>query len=156
MKPVHQTIVDQKIGNCLSAALASILELDLNDVPDFMRFFGGNGFDRAVHLWLESQGWAWLRVCMPREREPEPARGRLPDCGDEIRFHPLPEGVLCLATGRSPRGPWYHSVVGHITGGFNFELIHDPFPDGPGLDGLPTCIEFLIPRNPANMKRIQA
>jgi hypothetical protein len=76
----------------------------------------------------------------------------LPDTGTEIVHHPLPEGegVLCLATGKSPRGEYCHSVVGRMVG-FNFELLHDPHPSGEGIEGLPLCIEFLVPLNPAKM-----
>jgi hypothetical protein len=78
--------------------------------------------------------------------------GRPPDTGTEIVHHPLPdgEGVLCLATGKSPRGEHCHSVVGRMVG-FNFELLHDPHPSGEGIEGLPICIEFLVPVDPAAM-----
>jgi hypothetical protein len=35
MKPVFQTVIDEVKGNCLVACIASILELDIEDVPDF-------------------------------------------------------------------------------------------------------------------------
>lgn len=136
MKPVQQTIIDKDKGNCLSACLASLLELPLEEVPNFVWHFKNN-FGDAVQLWLRARGFAWLRIRMPKEIK----------TGDDIRFHALPE-VLCLATGKSPRGDYFHSVVGRITGGHNFELVHDPHPSGKGLDGMPTCVEFLIPVDP--------
>lgn len=36
MKPVKQTIIDKDNGNCLQAAVASILELELYEVPHFI------------------------------------------------------------------------------------------------------------------------
>jgi len=36
MKKVYQTIVDPNIGNCMQAAIASLFELELNDVPNFI------------------------------------------------------------------------------------------------------------------------
>lgn len=136
MKEVKQTIIDTDRGNCLSACLASILELDIEEVPNFVWHFK-NEFDDAVQLWLAARGYAWLRIRMPKEIK----------TGDDIRFHALPR-VLCLATGKSPRGDYYHSVVGEIVDGYNFRLVHDPHPDGTGLDGPPVCVEFLIPRDP--------
>lgn len=136
MKEVYQTIIDKDKGNCLSAALASILELDIEEVPNFVWHFK-NSFDGAVQLWLRARGFAWLRIRMPKKIA----------TGDDIRWHSIPE-VLCLATGKSPRGDYYHTVVGRIAGGHNFELIHDPHPDGAGLDGQPVCVEFLIPVDP--------
>lgn len=35
MKKVYQTIVDKHVGNCTQAAIASLLNLELNDVPNF-------------------------------------------------------------------------------------------------------------------------
>lgn len=56
MKKVYQTIVDQGNGNCLQATTASILDLELKDVPHFLEFgdkwfieywnfFKGHGYD---------------------------------------------------------------------------------------------------------------
>jgi hypothetical protein len=145
MKPVFQTIIDSKRGNCLSAGLASVLELPIEQVPNFIADHGED-FQKAVNDWLAPQGLAWLRIIMPREIPATPdhlGRGRHPDSGDELRFHPMPE-TECLATGKSPRGEWCHTVVGKLVD-FNFIMVHDPHPDGTGLDGLPLCIEFLVP-----------
>lgn len=46
MKPVKQTDTGQETGNCLQAAFASILELELHEVPDF----GNMGDDWWLHL----------------------------------------------------------------------------------------------------------
>lgn len=154
MKPVFQTIIDEKRGNCLSAALASILEIDLAAVPNFMEIAGTDGdFHSLVDEWLASKGWAWFRTIELRQDRGEGklAVGRLPEHGAEMIRHRVAEGVFCLATGKSPRGEWCHSVVGRMVGGFNFELLHDPHPSGAGLDGLPVCIEFLVPLDPARM-----
>lgn len=36
MKKVYQTLVDNKRGNCMQAAVASLLELELEQVPNFI------------------------------------------------------------------------------------------------------------------------
>jgi len=36
MKPVYQTVIDPDKGNCMQAALASLFELELEEVPDFV------------------------------------------------------------------------------------------------------------------------
>jgi hypothetical protein len=152
MKPVFQTVMDANRGNCLSAAIASILELDIAEVPNFEVLNGD--FMARVNEWLRPRGYAWFRAIQPRLSRGEGLQdvGRPPDTGAEIVHHPLPdgEGVLCLATGKSPRGEHCHSVVGRMVG-FNFELLHDPHPSGEGIEGLPICIEFLVPVNPAAM-----
>lgn len=38
MKKIYQTIVDKNVGNCAQAAIASLLELELNEVPNFKEY----------------------------------------------------------------------------------------------------------------------
>lgn len=38
MKKVYQTIVDKGNGNCMQAVVASLFELELNEVPHFLNF----------------------------------------------------------------------------------------------------------------------
>jgi predicted RND superfamily exporter protein len=44
MKPVYQTVVDKGLGNCMQAAIASMFELELDDVPNFV-------------LWADNLEW---------------------------------------------------------------------------------------------------
>lgn len=59
MKKVFQTIVDKGNGNCLQAAVASLFELELKDVPHFLEagdqwylslsnFYNSKGYDCCV------------------------------------------------------------------------------------------------------------
>jgi len=52
-----------------------------------------------------------------------------------------------LAAGKSPRGDYRHVVVGKINQ-VDFELVHDPYPDGSGLEGKPLWIGLFISINP--------
>jgi len=56
MKKVYQTIVDKDHGNCMQAVVASLFELELDEVPNFielgdnwmitmMKFFEDRGYD---------------------------------------------------------------------------------------------------------------
>lgn len=36
MKKIYQTVIDKGTGNCMQAAVASLFELPLNDVPNFI------------------------------------------------------------------------------------------------------------------------
>ena len=38
MKPILQTVIDEGIGNCMQAAVASMLEVQLSDIPNFMDY----------------------------------------------------------------------------------------------------------------------
>jgi hypothetical protein len=52
MKPVDQTIIDKDRGDCMRACIASMLELDLSQVPNFLAF---------GRLWYNMM-WAFLGV----------------------------------------------------------------------------------------------
>jgi len=51
MKPVFQTRYGEGKGNCFQAALASVLELELEEVPDFVNVYQDDWF-KEVERWL--------------------------------------------------------------------------------------------------------
>ena len=53
MKPVDQTRFGCPGGNCYQAVIASILELDLEEVPDFMNM--GSGMTEALYKWCSER-----------------------------------------------------------------------------------------------------
>lgn len=66
LKPVYQTIFGKTNGNCFAACIASILEMDLEDVPHFCR--GDNPewmFD--LNEWLYQFGLGALTVAFQDE-----------------------------------------------------------------------------------------
>lgn len=86
MKPVDQTKLHSESvnGNCFAAALASIFELPIDDVPDFV---GDRWWFDFVN-WLNSNGW------------------------DVIRWDNKIELLgIYLVAGKSPRGDFDHVVV---------------------------------------------
>lgn len=101
MKPVFQNTFGQGKGNCLSAAIASLLEICVDDVPNFA--LHGDGFWVEVSRWMAERNMGRIKI--------EP---------DGIK----PEGYH-LITVISPRGNFHHSLVG-----FKGEPVHDPFPGG--------------------------
>lgn len=87
MIPQTQTIFaddpDGVYGNCMQAAIASMLDLPLKAVPHFALFeFWGP----AARLWFEGRGQEWVRV------------------------ETIEPGQLVMAVGKSPRGV-SHAVV---------------------------------------------
>jgi hypothetical protein len=121
---VDQTILytpgGVKKGNCTEAAVASILGLALDDVPDFR----ANG-DDALSFWdafetfINSRGFDVLML----------DGTWVPD-------------VLYLASGLSPRGV-HHMVL--MRGG---KLVHDPHPSRAGIAAAEQ-IRLLVPIDPA-------
>jgi hypothetical protein len=111
MIPVQQTILydpanPQRLGNCLQAAVASMLDLPLDEVPHFAQIDydtdGDTNWASYLATWLRERGW-------------------------RLDAHAPEPGEVYLGVGPSPRG------VHHIAIFRDGELLHDPHPDGTGL-----------------------
>jgi hypothetical protein len=117
MKPVTQTTfydpsmpVDQQRGNCWSACLASLLELDIEEVPDFVQIevSGGQYWWEHTLEWLAHRGYRLARVMGELPKDPY---------------------IMCGISPRSPNGePVGHSVIYQ-----DGVMIHDPHPSGDGI-----------------------
>lgn len=107
MIPVYQNKIGSN-GSCFASCIASILELPIKDVPNFVEF----GKDWMLELWkfLEPKGLTYTSVNFKQHEAPE----RIPS-----GYH--------IISGYAPRG-YRHSVVG-----FRGQCVHDPFPNGGGL-----------------------
>ncbi len=107
MKPVDQTKIG-KDRNCFQAALASILDMRLEDVPDFCNLYPTNWIER-VRIWLrEEWGLEYLTVGMP----------------DEVGFiEEVAPHCHHLMSGLNPEHTLLHTVVA-----FGGTLVHDPNP----------------------------
>lgn len=115
-----------KSGNCLSACVASILELPLTDVPNFCQMFPdwwGNFQD-----WLYNKNLCAIEVCLKK--------------GCLIGS----QGCMCILSGISPRSVGLHCIVAR-TSFSGFEYVFDPHPDDSFLIGEPTHALFLVPIN---------
>lgn len=119
MKPVFQDKFyepgvpsNMQRGNCWTAAIASLLELDLHEVPNFVQIDVDGGKDWFLHTlsFIGDLGFDLYRVWTGHQAQPEP---------DEFY----------MVTGVSPRGNGlYHVVIFQ-----NGEMVHDPHPDGTGI-----------------------
>lgn len=114
MIPVMQTIFTNTNtlgGNCLPAAVASILELPLYVVPHFVQLdIDSNGKDDWYKLLMD-----WLKIR-----------------GLHIQQRVLGEPNVdeyYLVTGQSPRYSQLHHAVVYKNG----LLVHDPHPDNTGV-----------------------
>lgn len=125
LRGIHQTqfgtsINSEAPGNCTQAAVATLMGLNLDDVPHFVELTlgdpRGGAWAHVLHTWSSDRfGIGWIGV--------EPS---------SILRHPfnVPRSdVLLLGGGPSPRGPWGHSVVVDA----NLELVWDPNPGGEGV-----------------------
>jgi hypothetical protein len=108
-------------GNCFQAAIASMLELDLDDVPNFVQ----DDEDGKGNWWTRTQEWLGARGLW------------LADLPSHNWKYVAPPDALTFVTGPSPRDPT--GKMKHIVlwrgRGVDGSLVHDPHPDGTGLSG---------------------
>lgn len=116
-------------GNCWAACLASILELDIADVPEFD---AGDPDDldgtwaRKTNRWLAQFGLAFLEYpSLPPES-----------------YLAMGMSVYHIITGPSPRNSGMHAVVG-----LNGKIVHDPHPSRAGLASGPWLHSVLVRTN---------
>jgi len=116
---------DQR-GDCLRAAVASLMELPLEAVPHFVSLPSEQWWD-AIEAFFRDRGL--LIVWQP--------------LGGNVGGW-LPLGIDMMVTGKSPRGDWNHVVIMR-----DWTLVHDPHPSGDGLAGDPNGAYYLFPLDPA-------
>lgn len=123
MIPVDQTAFGDPHGNCWGAAIASILEVSLRDLPDYVtEAIAGRDWDGAMQAYLVTHHSSFLY----RLHDVSLLGGRIEPFGHY------------LMSGMSPRG-LPHSVVG-----WNGRMVHDPHPSRAGI-GPAWDYEFIIP-----------
>lgn len=118
MKPVMQ-IENYPSGDCFRACLCSILELPIEAIPNFQQNEGAN-FDELWKAWNDKSPYRLIQVQCETPEE------TFTDCA-------------VIATGKSPRGNYNHSVVWR-----NGKIIHDPHPGQLGLKGKPEFFYLLV------------
>ena len=118
MKKVDQTEFGGQEGNCWSACIASILELDIGALPNFMT---RDDWLEATRNWLSRRGFTGIMFQKPNVYHPE--------C-----YH--------IVSGKSPRGNFLHAVVGYKN-----KLVHDPHPDRTFIAGKIEDTFLIIPKS---------
>jgi len=126
MKPVIQTTFGVPEGNCFSACLASLLEIQIARVP----LFTSEDWQARLNEWLAQFGYFFMDTIFEGAGTPE-------YLDKYAGFH--------IISGDGPRG-FPHAVVG-----YKGQMVHDPHPDGTGLlkeNAAKWTYGFLIPVNP--------
>lgn len=142
MKPVFQTrfavedaVPDQR-GNCWQAALASLLETDIDAIPYFTAVHGPDHPDEGPVWWETAR--CWLRETYGLDLAYFD-RAKFSTPRSALVQEP-PPGWACIAGGWSPRGDFGHVVLVDVDGC----LVHDPHPSGEGLVGDPHGWDILV------------
>jgi hypothetical protein len=125
MKPVDQTILmgdgSGRAGDCFRACIASLLEMNIEDVPHFVEIYENNPelhkkpWLKVVNDWLKEIGYYYIEISY---------NGYHPGAfkawaGIDEYYH-----ILC---GKSPRG-CSHAVIGK-----NGKIFFDPHPSHEGF-----------------------
>ncbi len=112
-------------GNCVQTALASLLAIPVNSVPEFATLHRDAAeFWDAVEAWLSKQGY--VLQAMPAHYQFE---------------------APYLVSGPSPRSAEYSHMVVMNDG----VVIHDPHPSGDGIAKI-TNVWLLLPRDPGALR----
>lgn len=115
MKPVTQTVTGPK-GNCWAACLASLLELDISEVPDLQAYDKHANWMHLTNEWLATFGYGFMEFTS----EPE-------------FFSVFGLNTYHIICGPSPRRTEIETELSHAVVGLNGKMVHDPHPSGDGL-----------------------
>mmetsp|Transcript_3032 Transcript_3032/g.6907 ORF Transcript_3032/g.6907 Transcript_3032/m.6907 type:complete len:134 (+) Transcript_3032:214-615(+) len=131
VKPVLQTDFTASKGNALQACVASALELELGDVPNFI---ATDDPYKSLRGFLGTKGLGFMKVGLEE--------GVLPFavCEEDTKS-------VCIIAGPSPRGSHKHCVVAEACG-TGLRGIMDPHPDATMLGGPPVWAGFFVKLDP--------
>ena len=131
MKPILQTVFGQ-LGNCFQACIASVLEIELSEVPNLnpRKGVAQTEQDQILNDWLAPMGLRYINIRLQEEK-----------------LKPILDGVYHLIEGGSPRSKNY----AHVVVGRSGEMIFDPHPDKTGVTGFPVYGIFVV-KNPGRRK----
>jgi hypothetical protein len=127
MTPVFQRIVDPNRGDCHRAAIASVLDLTIDEVPE------NTTSAHVEERFLSERGLCAIHLDQWRLRphsNPEMLHGRPWDARELVRFD-FAEGAIALASVPSQRFPGgWHAIVVRFAlqpeGWVRVECVHDP------------------------------
>lgn len=126
MKPVTQTIFNATRGNCFAACLASLLEVNIEEVPN-IHDMGEEDWFYPLNAWLQqSHGMVLLML-------------QADAYASKVWF---PDGIPFIASCETQFG-WRHAVVMAYEG-MKTKTLHDPFPGKTGDLTGPVFMYFLV------------
>ncbi len=147
--PIFQTLLAERPdghtaaglpGNCLQAAVASLLHLPLEEVPHFAVYVD---WFAAMRRWARDRDGDFTYFPIPVPEEYSAAWSGIVAWADQ---HPA---ACVLLGGPSPRGPFEHEVVGKI----DLTTVHDPHPSRAGLLEVNDVIVYCQPYDPPPITR---
>lgn len=148
MIPIFQQIVDPGRGDCFKCCVASIFELEYDQVPNFIEDKSGS-MDVVSAKWLDRFGYKTVSFSIRGDTDIYKI--------DWI----LAEGLFCVLSVPSQRfSGGSHAVVGKFTGkenSYELKIVHDPnpgnakYPDDVNI----SRIRFFVPITPLTNLKIK-
>ena len=108
---VRQTDFTPSRGNALQACVASLLNMPLDQVPNFVTL---PDYEQGIREFLKDT---------PFSSSKRPI--------SELYMND--DNMLCILRGKSPRGDFGHVVIARVVNA-DFEMVHDPHPDDTFLE----------------------
>lgn len=116
MKKVYQTVVDKEHGNCMQASVASSLDLDLEEVPNFIEL--GDKWYEVFDDFIRKYGY-----------EPNYISGNVHELYNVAKFDNGVNGYFYgVVDSQTFKGGTHAVIVDRF-----MNIIHDPNPNGKAL-----------------------
>lgn len=117
MKPIAQNIFGPMIGNCYTACVASVLEIPLEDVPNWALLLAEDympeAWNKAINSWTRERGFYILTTTAPEDPE-----------NDFVAKGEILQGIHHLIGGKARADDG--SLVNHSVVGLNGKIVWDP------------------------------
>jgi hypothetical protein len=131
---LHRGNKPEERGNCFPSVIASILEMDVEDVIQIQEHYDGDWMGTLLN-WLSERNYQYCCADHYKCFHPElhyqlrNSDGRTPDDALIKEMCEIYKDQYYLVAGRSPR----HPDINHIVIFQNGKMIHDPHPDRSGI-----------------------
>lgn len=140
MVPQKQIVFTEGIGDCVRTCIASLLDMSIDDVPNFMD--NADDWYTPAKRWLKDRGKKFIELRYYNE-----IGDPLTDMVTLNRAW-VGDGEYVMLLGKSPRpkkdgSTKYHAVVGQ-TSGWGFDIVHDPHPDNTNIVGEPYAVFWIV------------
>ncbi len=132
MIKVYQTIIDKGHGNCMQAVVASLFELELNEVPNFIEFGKSRWHGELYHFFNSIGSYDICSIYKDRHGTEMLKKIALFDKGIDGFFYATVKSKL------------FEDVCHAVVVDINLNIIHDPNPNGIYLSCTPEDVESIM------------
>lgn len=146
MKPIYQSIINPTNGDCMRAVIASLLEVDINSLPNYIEL--GKDWWNAMLQDVKEHGYKY--DTMLHNKQYQELMRPILDCFKPVKWHrPSMITPKCLYKEEGIKGYFYAGVLSPkffswkdqnthaVIIDRDFNIVHDPNPEYGSLIGYP-------------------